>query len=202
VLVCFCALKENRRLNNCLTNAVMVVLINGSFGVGKTTIAKLLREALPGSAIYDPELVGFVLMRAGKFLRLAGSATDDFQDMPLWRRSVSGGTRLVERLASGPVLVPMTFTSRDYFDEVVTDLVSRGIAPRTFCLRASLGTIEKRLENRKLDPKGREKLWLTRRIRECVEAHQDFYFGDPVDTDNRSAQEVADDILQRLDTNT
>ena len=180
----------------------MVVLINGSFGIGKSTIAKLLRNALAGSAIYDPEWVGFVLMRAGTFLRLAGSGTDDFQDMPLWRRSVSGGTRLVERLASGPVLVPMTFTSRDYFDEVVTDLGSRGTAPRTFCLRASLGTIEKRLEKRKLDPNGREKLWLTRRIRECVEAHHDSYFGEPVDTDNRSAQEVAEDILRRLDVNT
>lgn len=180
----------------------MVVLINGSFGIGKTTIARLLRDTLPGSAIYDPELVGFVLMRAGKVLRLAGAGTDDFQDMPLWRRSVSPGIRLISRISSGPVLVPMTFTSRDYFDEVVTDLVSRGIAPRTFCLRASLGTIEKRLENRKLDPNGREKLWLTCRIRECVAAHHDSYFGEPIDTDNRSAQEVAEDILQRLDTNT
>lgn len=179
----------------------MVVLINGSFGVGKSTIARLVRDAIPGSAIYDPELIGFVLMRVGKLLRLAGSGTDDFQDMVLWRRSVSAGTRLLGRLASGPIIVPMTFTSRDYFNEVVSNLGSSGSSPKTFCLRASLGTIEKRLENRKLDPNGREKLWLTRRIRECVEAHHDSYFGEPVDTDNRSAQEVADDILRRLNAN-
>jgi hypothetical protein len=180
----------------------MVVLINGSFGIGKTTIAKLLRDALPGSAIYDPELIGFVLMRTGKLLRLAGSGTDDFQDMRVWRRSVGAGTRLIGRIASGPVIVPMTFTSRDYFDEVLSDLSSRGTAPRAFCLRASLGTIEERLEKRKLDPNGREKLWITRRIRECVEAHRDSYFGEPVDTENRSAQEVAYDILLRLNVNT
>jgi hypothetical protein len=179
----------------------MIVLINGSFSIGKSTVAGLLRDALPGSAIYDPELIGFVLMRTGRFLRLAGSSTDDFQDMPLWRRSVGAGIRLVGRIASGPVIVPMTFTSREYFDEVVSDLGSRGTSPRTFCLRASLGTIEKRLEKRKLDPNGREKLWITRRIRECVEAHRDSYFGEPVETDNRTAQQVADDILRRLNVN-
>jgi hypothetical protein len=39
----------------------MIALINGSFGVGKTTIAKLLRNSLPGSAIDDPEWAGSVL---------------------------------------------------------------------------------------------------------------------------------------------
>jgi chloramphenicol 3-O-phosphotransferase len=176
----------------------MVVLINGSFGIGKTTIAKRLRDALPGSAIYDPELVGFILMRAGKLLRLAGSGTDDFQDMPLWRRSVGAGIRLIGRLASGPVIVPMTFTSRDYFDEVVTDLRFSGAQPRVFCLQASLETIAKRLEKRKLDPQGKESGWITRRNLECVEAHRDSHFGEPVDTENRSAQEVAQEILTRL----
>ena len=175
----------------------MVVLINGSFGVGKSTVARLLRAALPGSVVYDPEWVGLVLMRMGRPLRLAGSGTDDFQDMPLWRRSVGAGTRLIGRLASGPVIVPMTFSSRNYFDEVVSDLRSRG-AISAFCLRASLGTIEKRLEDRNLVPTARGNIWIRRRIRECVEAHHDPHFGEPIDTENRSAQVVADDILQRL----
>jgi broad-specificity NMP kinase len=75
----------------------MIVVINGSFGVGKTTVAKLIRRSLPGSAIYDPEWVGFVLRRF-----------------------------------------------------------------------------------------------------ECVEAHNDPHFGEPVDTENRSAREVAEDIIKRL----
>jgi deoxyadenosine/deoxycytidine kinase len=36
----------------------MIVVINGSFGVGKTTVAKLLRKAFPGSVVYDPERTG------------------------------------------------------------------------------------------------------------------------------------------------
>lgn len=176
----------------------MVVLINGSFGVGKTTTAKFLRDALPGSAIYDPEWVGFVLMRVGRLFRLAGTGTGDFQDMPLWRRSVAAGTRLFGRFISGPVIVPMTFSHRNYFDEIVSDLGRRGLEPSVFCLRASLHTIEKRIANRHLDPDGREARWLARRIRECVDAHRDEYFGEPVDTEDRSALEVSKEILRRI----
>ena len=178
----------------------MVVLINGSFGIGKTTTAKLLRDALPGSAIYGPELVGLVLMRVGKLFRLTGAGTGDFQDMPLWRRSVAAGTRWLGRFISGPVIVPMTFSHRNYFDEIVSDLRGRGLEPAVFCLRASLLTIEKRLERRNLDPDGREAIWLARRVRECVEAHRDDYFGEPVDTEDRSALEVTDEILRRIGT--
>jgi len=131
-------------------------------------------------------------------LRLAGSGTDDVQDMPLWRRSVGAGIRLIGRIASGPIIVPMTFTCREYFDEVVTDLRSNGAELNVFCLRGNLATIEKRLERRRLDPNGREATWIKRRIRECVEAHREPHFGEPVDTENRSAREVAEDILRRL----
>jgi len=176
----------------------MIILINGSFGVGKSTIAKLLRDALPGSSIYDPEWVGLILMRAGKWFKIEGSGTGDFQDIPLWRSSIAAGTMLIGRFASGPIIVPMTFSCRDYFDEVLTGLRRRGSELSVFCLRASLATIEHRLEKRRLDPDSKDGVWISRRIRECVEAHRDPHFGDPVDTESRTAREVADEILKRV----
>jgi len=175
----------------------MVIIINGSFGVGKTTVARLLHKALPGSSIYDPEYAGVALMRTGKLLDVGPWQTDDFQNIALWRRSVSAGVRMFSRLRSGPVLVPMTFSSREILEEVVSDLRGGG-ALRLFCLNASLATIEARLAPRKLDPNGEEGIWVARRIRECVEAHRDSYFGEAVDTESRSADEVANDILKRL----
>jgi hypothetical protein len=79
----------------------MIVVINGSFGVGKTTIAKLIRRSLPGSAIYDPEWVGFFLRRLPKWIKLEGSGSDDYQDIVFWRRSTVAGVRLFRSLASG-----------------------------------------------------------------------------------------------------
>jgi hypothetical protein len=58
----------------------MIVLINGSFGIGKTTVARLLRGHFSGSVLYDPEWAGLLLRHPARLLKFEGSATDDFQD--------------------------------------------------------------------------------------------------------------------------
>ena len=173
-------------------------MINGSFGVGKTTIAKLLRGSLPGSAIYDPEWAGFILKRLPKWIKLKGSGSDDYQDICLWRRSAVAGVRLLRLIASGPVVIPMAFSRRDYFDEVVGGIERLDSDLRVFCLKASISTVRKRLVERGTKIEGTGSEWIGRRIIECVEAHNDPYFGEPVDTENRSALEVAEDIIKRL----
>ncbi len=39
----------------------MIIWLNGSFGVGKTTIAYKLKEKINNSIIYDPEEIGTFL---------------------------------------------------------------------------------------------------------------------------------------------
>lgn len=39
----------------------MIIMINGAFGVGKTTIAEKLLGTIANSMLYDPEEVGFML---------------------------------------------------------------------------------------------------------------------------------------------
>ena len=179
----------------------MIVMINGSFGVGKTTIAKLLRRSLPGSVIYDPEWVGFVLRQLPKWVKLNGSGSGDYQDIVLWRRSAVAGVRLFRLCASGPVIVPMAFSRRDYFDEVIRGIELLDSELRVFCLKASLATVKKRLVERGTNVEGLGAEWIARRIIDCVEAHNDPHFGEPVDTENRSAHEVAEDIINRLRSN-
>jgi hypothetical protein len=176
----------------------MIVMINGSFGVGKTTVARLLREATNGSRIYDPEWAGIALMRLPTWIKINGSGTDDFQDIALWRRSVPTGIKLVRLLAKGPVIVPMTFSNKAYFDEVMTGVRRLDPASRVFCLKASLAIVRSRLVNRgeRLDAPGSE--WMVRRISECEQAHRGSDFGEPVETEDRTAKQVAEDILNRL----
>ncbi|MCA1632052.1 MAG: tunicamycin resistance protein [Acidobacteria bacterium] len=173
----------------------MIILINGSFGVGKTTVAKLLRGSFPGSVLYDPEWPGLVLMRLPKWIKLKGSGTDDFQHVDLWRKSAVAGVRLFRLFASGPVIVPMTFSHRAYFDEVVTSLKRLDPELKVFCLRASLPTVRRRLVGRGTKIEGRGSEWIARRIVECADAHRDPHFGEPVDTEDRSAREVAEEII-------
>ena len=176
----------------------MIIMINGSFGVGKTTVARLLRDSFRGSMIFDPEWAGLVLMRLPKWIRLSGSGSDDFQHIELWRRSAVAGVRLFRLLASGPVIVPMTFSRRDYFAEVLTGVKRLDPESRTFCLKASLPTVRRRLVERGSKVEGPGSEWIARRIEECADAHRDSDFGEPVDTEDRTALEVAEDIIKRL----
>jgi chloramphenicol 3-O-phosphotransferase len=174
----------------------MIVLINGSFGVGKTTVARLLRGALRGSRIYDPEWAGIILMRLTKWARL--KRVEDFQDMGLWRKSAVAGIRLFRVVVKGPVIVPMTFSQRAYFDEVLEGVRRLDSEVRVFCLKASLPTVEKRLLGRGTKIEGPGSEWIARRIKECAEAHRDTHYGEPVETEERSAREVAEDVIERL----
>lgn len=176
----------------------MIIMINGSFGVGKTTVAKLLRESLPGSVIYDPEWCGLVFMRLPGWVRLKGSGTDDFQHVEVWRKSVATGVRLFRVFASGPVIVPMTFSERAYFDEVVEGLKRLDPELRVFCLQAGLSTIRRRLVGRGTKIEGAGSEWISRRIAECAEAHRDPHFGEPVNTEDHTARDVAAEIIGKL----
>lgn len=176
----------------------MVVMINGSFGAGKTTVANLLRRDLSGSVIYDPEWAGFVLRRLPEWIRLEGSGTDDYQNIRLWRKSVVLGIRFFRLFASGSVIVPMTFSDRAHFGEIVSGIRSFESDFRVFCLRASLATVRARLLRRGTLLEGAEGEWIARRVVECVEAHRAAHFGEPVETDDRSPSEVAQEIIERV----
>ena len=57
----------------------MYVLLNGSFGVGKSHVARELRRSIPDAAIADPEWIGFLLQHFARRHRA------DYQHDPLWR---------------------------------------------------------------------------------------------------------------------
>jgi hypothetical protein len=92
----------------------------------------------------------------------------------------------------------MAFSRRDYYDEVITGIEPLDSELRVFCLKASLATVKKRLVERGTKIEGPGLDWIARRIIECVEAHNDSHFGEPNDTEGRSASEVAEDIINRL----
>jgi hypothetical protein len=113
------------------------------------------------------------------------------------------GTKIFRAFAGETVIVPMAFSRRDYFEEIVRGMRAFDDRLKIFCLKAGMPTVLKRLEQRGEKIDGGENNWVVRKARECIEAHSGADFGEPVNTEGVSAVEVADDILRRLaNTNT
>jgi hypothetical protein len=58
----------------------VIIWLNGTFGVGKTTTAGLLQEASPRLRTFDPEGVGYLLRKT-----LGDHPVTDFRHWESWR---------------------------------------------------------------------------------------------------------------------
>jgi hypothetical protein len=172
----------------------VIIFINGSFGIGKTTVAQLLHARLPKNIVFDPELVGLMLQFLSRWLPLKGRNTDDFQDLALWRRACVWGI-LLSRCLRGTVIVPMTFSNVSYLREVMAG-VERG-EPNALhvCLVAPLSVVERRIRAR-ADALGvAPSPWTLRRAAECCVAHRSAEFAVHVDAGARTPPEVAAELV-------
>jgi chloramphenicol 3-O-phosphotransferase len=169
----------------------MFVLINGAFGVGKTSVARELRRLVPGSVIYDPEPVGVVLQQVHR------RPVSDFQDLALWRRLTVTAARALAAVRS-PVIIPMAFSNADYLNEIRAGLAMSGQPVLHFCLTAPLDVLRERL-TRRGEPLGEPRwAWVHRRAEECCSAHEDALFATHVSTDSRPPSAVAADLAERI----
>jgi predicted kinase len=170
----------------------VIVLLNGAFGIGKTTVARRLRRKLPRSAIFDPELVGVLLHQLP-----TGRRASDFQDLPAWRRLTVGGVR-ASRLLHRTVIVPMAFTRVDYLDEVRDGVRRADPDVRHFCLTAPIEVVRARLIDRGADPDSARHAWQFRRAAECCAVHSQAEYAEHVPAADRGPDAIARDILDRL----
>lgn len=169
----------------------MFVLINGAFGVGKTAVARELRARLPGSVIFDPELIGMALQR------IPGRRHTDFQDMPSWRRLTVWTARSVSSFKP-IVIIPMAFSNAAYLDELRAGLAGSGRPVLHFCLTAPLSVVRARLMARGEPEEDPRWSWVHRRAAECCAAHESPAFATHVATEGRTPQMVAADLAARI----
>lgn len=120
----------------------MIVWINGTHGVGKTTTSALLQGLLPDSRVFDAETVGGMLMDITPGL----PETDNFQHWPPWRPLVVETARHVLAFTDGTLVVPMTVLVQQYWREISAGLQSYGIPLRHYVLHADQETLRTRIE--------------------------------------------------------
>jgi hypothetical protein len=173
----------------------MFILLNGSFGVGKTTVAALVAASVPGVRVYNPEDIGAVLMRLPAWCLGLARQPDDFQDLSQWRALIVPAARWVH-LRSSAVVIPMAFTNLAYFEAFAAALAKTAPVHR-LCLVAPLEVVEQRLVGRGVIAGTGPGDWAFRRARECVAAHRDPVFGSPIDAMGTPGQ-IAGAIIETV----
>lgn len=171
----------------------MIIMLNGSFGVGKSTTAEALRQRIAGSIIYDPEYVGMLARHLTEGLRHGEENTDDFQDIALWRSLTVAAAQGLWRRYQRPMIVPMTLAQPTYLGEIRAGLAA--CAPtHHFCLVAPLATVQRRLAQRGEQPGS----WAWRKAERCVPTLDHPRYAQHIPTDGREVPAVVEDILARL----
>ena len=163
----------------------MIIWINGAFGSGKTQTAYELHRRLPNSYVYDPENAGFFIRQnLPKPVQL-----DDFQDYPMWRAFNCDMLDYIAAHYTGDIIVPMTVTSRAYFDEIISAL-SRKYEVKHFILCAEKAALLKRLASR-LEGKSS---WAARQINRCIAAFNEDITEIKIHTDHMDILQVVERI--------
>ena len=174
----------------------MILFINGPFGVGKTSAARILVEKTPNAMLYDPEKIGYLLQR------LLGPVkkVEDFQDYALWRRLVVVVARVLRAMSARTLVIPMTVWRRDYFDPIVAGLHRVDSDLWCFWLTASERGLTRRIAS-DADDTGAYG-WRVSHVEVCLNASRDPAFGTEVPTDGLTSVEVADRTLKSVSTPT
>ncbi|WP_285724474.1 AAA family ATPase [Psychromicrobium xiongbiense] len=119
----------------------MIVWLNGTHGVGKTTTSALVQQLIPHSRVLDAEKVGETLMDISPGL----PQTDNFQHWLPWRQLVVETAHRVLAYTGGTLVMPMSVLVEDYWREISAGLAHYSIPVRHFVLHADQDTLRRRI---------------------------------------------------------
>jgi hypothetical protein len=131
----------------------MIVWLNGTFGVGKTTTSEILGKILPQARVFDSEEVGMLLTPI-----LSDVPCKDFQEWDPWRGLVVETAARVLDYVGGTLVIPQSVLVEQYWDEISAGLGERGIPIAHFVLHAEEPTLVRRIESDSTGPNSQWRL--------------------------------------------
>lgn len=129
----------------------MMIWINGTFGVGKTTTGQALVETQPALRLFDPEAVGYMLMHS-----LKDQAFRDFQDLPAWRALVPATAFEIRRHTGQHLVAVQTVLRQDYWSELKASFSDLDDQVFHVLLDADEATLRNRIENDQVESSARQ----------------------------------------------
>lgn len=173
----------------------MIIMINGTFGVGKTSVANELLRTLDGAMLFDPEVVGFMLRHIiPNDVKLESEKTGDFQDLNMWKPLTVEVAKLLRKTYGKDLIVPMTIYNKDYFDAIHSGFMQFDSETYHFCLTADKETIHNRLRERGEE----EGNWCFVQTDKCLAGFEDPSFGQFLSTEDVGVREIAEFICKEI----
>jgi broad-specificity NMP kinase len=173
----------------------MIILINGAFGVGKTSVATELHNRMKNSMVYDPEVIGYMLRHIiTDEIKKPHERTDDFQDLTLWKQLVVDVAKAVKKEYERPLIVPMTIYKKDYLHYILKGFREIDANSFHYLLTAKKETIHQRLLNRGEE----EGNWCFQQTDKCLRGYRDEIFENKIETDNLQISEIVDIIMEQV----
>ena len=168
----------------------MIYWINGSYGVGKTTIAECLVKELKKAYIFDPETVGNAV-RDNHPEELIYSYI--FEDYELWRKFNYELLKDISSKYDGDIVVPMTLVRKESYNDIIKWLKDNNVEILYFFLDGDYKTIHDRILKR---GEG-EDSWCMKNVKMCIEAQNNDLNAIHIDTVNKTPEEIVKDIIAK-----
>ncbi|MDN3242798.1 AAA family ATPase [Glycomyces tritici] len=170
----------------------MIVWLNGTYGAGKTTTARLLKDALP-ARVFDSEHIGYLLRGI-----IGDIPHRDFKELDPWRGLTVETARQVLEYAGGTLVIPQTVLQHQYWTELADGFTKANIPLRAFTLHTDADTFRHRVEHDADEPTAKQ--WRLDH-REDYETALDTWMRDAtelIDTTHRTPDQVAAHIKALL----
>ena len=169
----------------------MIIWPNGPFGVGKTTVGRILVRRLGDALLYDPEPFGAALRAVVAPIDVA----EDFQQLRAWPALVVRAAAVIRETYGGTLVMPMTV-----LDHVRCDTLTAGLHAIDSDL--DLSARRDRGDAAYADP-GRPEIdgphtWCLQHLERGLKLCMDESFGEANATDDRSPEHIASAILKRV----
>jgi len=172
----------------------MIIMINGAFGIGKTSVANCLVKDIKNSMIYDPEEVGLLLRNIIPGEVMHDEEKTDFQDFILWKKIVVMIASEIKKQYNSHLIISMTIMEIEYFKYIFNGMEKIDNDIYHFCLTAPLDKIHSRLNQRGEISDS----WAFLQTEKCLKAYGNYDFGEYIDTQNSSIEEVTQIIIDKI----
>lgn len=167
----------------------MIILLNGTYGVGKSTVAQSIQDKLPNIEILEADYYYLQMIKEDYHLAFGGTTPQNNMNfLSRFKKVVSDCLCEKDRTT----IIVMAITQDECNREILQPLMESGVEFHHIILTANRNTILERINNQDNRDKLISKYFLDSNIK-----YLDNHFENVprIDTDNKEISKIADEII-------